>query len=98
MIDPRDLAWRAVDRMISDGLKKHDGQAWRSQPIGMHLQKGTRHSLTTMLLLEHPEFCKDPEGAVQHLEQAICRLTMALAQLLQKEQDKGIRQFYSPEP
>jgi hypothetical protein len=96
MIDPRDLAWRAVDAMLKTGAKKHRKDAWQNEPVSMHIQKGARHGITAELLTENPDYCRDPETAVQHLEQAICRYTMALAILRQKEQDKGLKQCYDP--
>jgi hypothetical protein len=98
MIDPRDIAWRSVDDMLNAGAKKHRKHAWKEEPLSMHIQKGARHAITAELLTENPDYCKDPETSEQHLEQAICRLTMALTILRQKEQDKGLKQHYAPQP
>jgi hypothetical protein len=97
MIDPRDIAWRAVDAMITAGAKKHRKEAWKNEPATMHSQKASRHAQTASLLLDHPDFCSDPETAEQHLEQTITRATMALTILRQKQQDKGLKQHYPAE-
>ena len=62
VIDPRDAAWRAVQRV------------------------------------HHSSDLSAASDEIQIIEQTIYRLATTLAQLLQKEQDKGRKQFYYPVP
>lgn len=83
MIDPRQVAWEAVDRVLKKGLAQgHKEHSWRDEPTTMHLSKGSRHGNTAMLLIDHPDFIKDKETAAEHAENMAVRAVMALTQLM----------------
>jgi hypothetical protein len=83
MTDPRQVAWDAVDRVLKKGIAQgHASESWRSEPVTMHLSKGSRHGNTAMLLLDHPDFIKDKETAAEHTENMAVRAIMALTILL----------------
>lgn len=81
MTDARLTAFLAVDEKMDEGLKKHVGEAWRDEPISMHLQKAARHLLSALLLLDHPEYTKDAESISDHIKQGLTRAAMALDNL-----------------
>jgi hypothetical protein len=79
--DPRQVAYDTVDKILKKGLAQgHKDEGWRDYPQAMHIQKGIRHGVTTLLLQEHPVHCIDKETAREHLENAITRYVMALTQ------------------
>ncbi len=78
MSDPRTIAWHAVDEMIMEGLKKHDPDAWRTEPQDNHLDKAVRHIMTYKLIRDGNQ---KPDGEM-HLRNALCRLAMALTQTI----------------
>lgn len=83
-MNPEALAYLTVQEMQEKGLAKgHQQDAWKTEPKAMHLQKAARHCLSALLLLEHPEYCKDAETALEHMQQALCRVDFALYQELE---------------
>lgn len=77
MIDPREAAWKAVDDMMSEGLKKHVADKWRVEPQDNHLDKAVRHIMTYKLIRDGNQ---KPDGEPNHLRNAVCRAVMALVQ------------------
>ena len=81
MSDPRRRAWEAVDDMIAEGLKKHRAEGWREEPMDNHLDKAIRHICTHKLIRDGNA---KPDGEM-HLRNALCRLAMALTQVIDAE-------------
>ena len=84
-LDPRYVAFSVVGKIMQEGLKKHQRDVWREEPTSMHIQKASRHLLRTLLLLQHPDYNKDDETALQHLKNALCRASMAVTNLMEKD-------------
>lgn len=81
VMNPQGLAYLTIQKMQEKGLAKgHIEDAWKTEPKTMHIQKAARHCMTALLVMEHPDFCKDPETYREHLEQALCRVAFALTQ------------------
>lgn len=73
------LAHDTVLKILQKGLAQgHSDSAWKDEPATMHIQKAARHAITASLLLEHPDYTKDAETALEHAENALCRLAMAV--------------------
>lgn len=86
--NPRTICEPIVHEIMAQGeAKGHGRDAWHGEPITMHLMKGTRHGLTAIGMLDHPDFVKDKETALQHIDQAICRFAFARAILTDKGED-----------
>lgn len=73
MLNPRQVAYDAVDKMIDEGLKKHVGESWRTEPIRMHILKAIGHLVTALRVIEG---YSQPDGE-NHLDNGICRASMA---------------------
>lgn len=81
-LDPRQVAYDLVDRVLKKGIAQgHNPDAWKTEPTTMHLQKAARHAITACLLLDHPEYTKDDETALEHAENCLTRCAMALVVL-----------------
>lgn len=81
MLDPRQVAYDAVDEMMKIGLKKHQEHGWRIEPQNNHIGKGIRHGITHQLIKEGNQ----PLDGEMHLKNAICRFTMALVQEIEND-------------
>lgn len=78
-MNPPAHAYLTVMEVMERGLAKgHEPDGWKHYALSMHLQKAARHSLTCLLLLEHPEHCQDVETALEHAAQALTRMAMAV--------------------
>lgn len=71
-----DIALGAIARIRARGAKKHPGESWRKEPVQHHLGAVLRHIGTDMS--QDAGYKPDKEWGT-HLENAICRLAMALA-------------------
>lgn len=90
MKHPPATAYLTTMEVMERGLAKgHEPDGWKDYPLSMHLQKAARHSLTCLLLLEHPEHCKDPESALEHAEQALTRLAMVVHRMREEGHEPG---------
>jgi hypothetical protein len=76
MNEPHDLAGEVVGRVLREGTKTHNGEAWRDEPQDKHLDKAVRHIMTHKLIRDGHQ-ASDGEN---HLEFALARIAMALAQ------------------
>lgn len=75
-----------IDRVLQKGIDQgHSPDAWKTEPVSMHLLKASRHALTAALLLDHPDYTKDRETAREHAENALTRMWMALEILEAKQ-------------
>lgn len=80
MKHPPALAYLTVLEIMEKGVAKgHANDGWKAEPFAMHVHKAARHGMTCLLLAEHPDYCKDEETAVEHLEQMLTRAAIALA-------------------
>jgi hypothetical protein len=80
------VAYETTTRIMKKGIAQgHVGGAWAGEPSPMHIKKSARHALTADLLLEHPEFCRDKETSLEHLELSLCRMAFAVAIEASKE-------------
>lgn len=83
--NPRTICEPIIHEIMHQGeAKGHGRDAWHDEPVTMHLMKGTRHGLTAIGMLNHPEFVRDKETALQHIDQGIARLAFARAILTDK--------------
>ena len=89
MKEPYDLALTAFltcKETLEKGLRHgHKEESWRDEPTGMHLLKSSRHANTAQQLMDHPDFCKDKETALDHAKQAMVRAAMAVVQLMAED-------------
>jgi len=83
--DPRWVAFCAVEKMMNEGLKKHQQHVWRTEPHFNHVGKGIRHGITHQLIAEGNQ----PPDGESHLENAITRYAFALCQVIDKEKDNA---------
>lgn len=79
-MNPRISAYVTVDETMDEGLAQgHPQDGWKTEPIAMHLLKASRHGQTCALLLEHPEYCKDRETALEHAKRMLTRAAFVVS-------------------
>jgi len=73
--EPWEEAFLTVREVMAEGLKKHAQDSWRFEPEDNHLDKSARHILTAKLIRDE----NSPPDGENHLRNALCRLSMAVA-------------------
>lgn len=73
------LAARVILETLQKGLAQgHSNEAWKTEPVDMHLQKAAKHAITASLMSGHGDYPNDPENALQHAKNCLCRAAMAV--------------------
>ena len=67
-------ATEAIDAQMNLGALKYDPNDWRKESIVRHVRRAIRHAITH---LEITDGDREADGE-EHLEAAVCRITMAL--------------------